>query len=359
MKILLHSNYRPQNTGGIEKVVEQLMRCCLDDAEAQIEVIFGDDITNSVQVDRVTLTGLRILFKIKGMSVLAFGNLKFFMKGIKADHIIFQSPYPGLWLALAMLGILRKKITVYVHAVPRLPKYLAALYAPLERLTSKNSQLVFTSEAVRKDYFYGNENTNRGLVVPLYLDSVADNSTCVEFKLPAKYALYVGRLASYKGVEHILLSAKRLQDINFVIAGTGDLLPQVTRKVEELELSNVTLIGRYVSESEKSYLISNSNFVLFPSTTKNEAFGIVQLEAMYHKKPLINTRLETGVNFVAPDGVCALTVAPDSVMELSDAIETLWQNESLVEELGLNGHIRLKKEFSEEKFRRAWSEIIF
>ena len=71
-----------------------------------------------------------------------------------------------------------------------------------------------------------------------------------------------------------------------------------------------------MDENTKHDLISNAAAFLFPSVHPTEAFGITQLEAMACAKPIINCWLSTGVNWVAPDGECAITVYPDDEQAL-------------------------------------------
>ena len=103
---------------------------------------------------------------------------------------------------------------------------------------------------------------------------------------------------------------------------------------------------------------ADCEILLFPSTSTGEAFGLTQLEAMYHAKPIINTWLHTGVNEVGVDGFNAVTVAPGDPEPLVQAITKLLRDSKLREELGKRGRELLQSDFSLDVIRREWSKYV-
>jgi len=172
------------------------------------------------------------------------------------------------------------------------------------------------------------------------------------------YFLYVGRLASYKGIDILIRSAQILPHISFVFAGEGPESSIVANALKDKSLTNVFLLNYFIPESLKHFLIENCYALLFPSVTSNEAFGLVQLEAMAHKKPILNTDLGTGVNFVAPNKLSALTSKPNDINSFTKNILLLWSNKELASILGNQGYQRYKKLFSASAFSSAWRSLI-
>ncbi len=83
-----------------------------------------------------------------------------------------------------------------------------------------------------------------------------------------------------------------------------------------------------------------------PSVERAEQFGLVQLEAMYCGKPVVATRLGTGVEFVTLDGETGLLVPPKDPHALADALRTLLGNPALRMRLGTAGQRRVEEVFS-------------
>jgi lipopolysaccharide/colanic/teichoic acid biosynthesis glycosyltransferase len=88
-------------------------------------------------------------------------------------------------------------------------------------------------------------------------------------------------------------------------------------------------------------------FVL-PSVTRAEAFGLVQLEAMARAKPVICTRLPTGVPWVNVDGITGLTVPPGDSRALSAALQRLAGDAALRRRMGEAARERFETEFTRD-----------
>lgn len=355
-KILIHSNYRPENHGGIELVVKLIINS-LPRADYEITCFFGDmENSNSVINDRLNYISRRILMKFAGACILSWGNVKFLLDSLKSELIVFQEPYPTLWPAMFIIrNILRKKVIVLVHANPVSKKLIMKIYGLIRSLVFNGSICVTTSPSLLKEIncsFF-----ERALVIPLSIPNILLPSTKF-LCLPVRYALYIGRLAEYKGIEYLLESAKLCPNINFVIAGDGPMAAYVSTLIAENRILNINFINRFVTEIEKFELIERASFVIFPSISENEAFGLVQLEAMKSKRAIINTWLDSGVNYVAPNNICAITVSRKSSEQLAQAICKLWNDPDLAVRLGQNGFDRFHLLFQEARFIDSWTSLI-
>ena len=83
-----------------------------------------------------------------------------------------------------------------------------------------------------------------------------------------------------------------------------------------------------------------------PSIEKNEAFGIVQLEAMACAKPIISCDLTNAVNNINQDGLTGFVVSPRCPTLLADAIRRLYQEPLLCHALGRTAYQYAKEKFT-------------
>lgn len=353
---LVHSNYNPQGFGGIERVVNQVIGI-INISKLKAVCICGSGcVSGKEKIGTTEILNIPIIAKVFGAPVLKWGNLNLLRYGFRSTAIIFQEPYPSLWPAIAFLSwIVKKRVIVVVHADPENGIFISRAYKFIRRFVFYKSEIILTSPFVGRDLIgvSGRSHT----VIPLCIDEPEMPSNVV-LGIKKPYCLYIGRLASYKGIDVLASAIKRCPNIKFVIAGDGPQQEIIKQLIADQAVKNVHFIGRTISEGEKSWLIQNSRFVVFPSTSRNEAFGLVQLEAMHAGKALVNTLLGTGVNFVAPDKICAITVRPRDVSDLAMGIKKLWCNKPMADRLGRGGRERYRLCFSRKQFIDSWKKVL-
>ncbi|MCK9476609.1 MAG: glycosyltransferase [Candidatus Muirbacterium halophilum] len=168
-----------------------------------------------------------------------------------------------------------------------------------------------------------------------------------EFLENKKIILFTGRLVYYKGVSFLIEAFNKLKrnDTTLVILGNGPYFS--TLKAQAMQNENIVFIPEADDEQLQVFLHACSIFVL-PSIEKSEAFGIVQLEAMACGKPVISTKLNSGVRSVNIDKVTGLQVEPKNSDDLMQALDKLLSDDELREEYGKNAIYSIKENYSSE-----------
>jgi glycosyltransferase involved in cell wall biosynthesis len=122
------------------------------------------------------------------------------------------------------------------------------------------------------------------------------------------------------------------------------------QRIEEAGLEErVRLVG-YLERRELKCLLHACRVFTMPSVEESETFGIAQVEAMACGKPIVNTRLLTGVPWVARDGIEARTVPPGSASALADALTRVLDHEDEAAAMGARSLRRAETTFSFSTF---------
>jgi glycosyltransferase involved in cell wall biosynthesis len=158
----------------------------------------------------------------------------------------------------------------------------------------------------------------------------------------------IGRLSTEKGQEYLIRAAgilkARYPDIKLLIVGDGAQRSYLASLAEQLNISaNVTFTGIV---SDVYPLIRRMDIIILPSLY--EAFGLVLLEAMAMKKPVIATRVN-GVPEIVAEGSTGLLVPPADAGALADAVIKFVDNPDLGRAMGEKGYLRFNQLFSSQQ----------
>lgn len=147
------------------------------------------------------------------------------------------------------------------------------------------------------------------------------------------HLLFLSNLLISKGVIVLLDALKILKEkeytfvCQFIGGETAEInAVQFFEEVNKRELSDlVTYVGRKVRE-EKEAFFRQADIFVFP--TYYETFGLVNLEAMEYKLPVISTN-EGGIPDIVKDGENGLICEKQNPVSLADCIAKLLDDEEL------------------------------
>ncbi len=176
------------------------------------------------------------------------------------------------------------------------------------------------------------------------------------------HLLFLSNLLISKGVIVLLDALKILKEkeytfvCQFIGGETAEInAVQFFEEVNKRELSDlVTYVGRKVRE-EKEAFFRQADIFVFP--TYYETFGLVNLEAMEYKLPVISTN-EGGIPDIVKDGENGLICEKQNPVSLADCIAKLLDNEELRVKMGSAGHEKFCREFTLDKFENRMRDIL-
>ena len=117
--------------------------------------------------------------------------------------------------------------------------------------------------------------------------------------------------------------------------------------IKDLEVEeNVAFQGK-VARDKLLQLYKEYDFLLFPSNF-NEPLGVVLLEAMSQKLPIIATKAGA-IPEVITHEVNGLLVTPEDSIMMAEAVKRLVETPSLAQKISSNGIRRIREEFNTDK----------
>ncbi|MBW6442675.1 glycosyltransferase family 4 protein [Patescibacteria group bacterium] len=162
-----------------------------------------------------------------------------------------------------------------------------------------------------------------------------------ELKRKNKIVLFLGRITLQKGPDYFIYAAKKvldyMEDVLFIVAGSGDMQEFMINKSIELGISDKVLFTGFLrgADIEKAYKMADVYVV--PSVS--EPFGITPLESISKGTPVILSK-QSGVSEVINH---CLKVDFWDVNELANKIISVLQYPSLKNCLKEHGLMEVKK----------------
>jgi rhamnosyl/mannosyltransferase len=360
VRVLHLGKYFPPSRGGIETVTRDLVegftrRGIVCDAlvasssrrgESQ-RIAYGD------YECRIVRAGVPLVVASTPLSpayILSFLGMK-----DQYDVVVVHLPNPLACLALMLSGF-RGRVVLIWHSDVVQQRVLRRLLSPLFSWTIRRADVVVgATSAHLEGSDYAEQLVPKGIVIPFGLDTVSYGPPSplggVASSRSSVHVLAIGRLVYYKGFD-VLLDAMALLPEHYCLdlVGSGPLRDGLERRAQELGLSRRVTFRGTLGEQELREAFQRCDIVCLPSVQSAEMFGMVQLEAMYHSRPLVVTDIpRSGVSSVNRHGVTGFTVKPGSSQELRDAIHALGESPELRERFGRAAHDTFQQNYTMQR----------
>jgi 1,4-alpha-glucan branching enzyme len=175
-----------------------------------------------------------------------------------------------------------------------------------------------------------------------------------QYALPfEKIVFFVGRMVREKGVQLLLESIpgilSRCPQAKFVLGGKGPMLEELKRKAWEMGIHEKVIFTGFIDDETRNQLLHFASATVFPSLY--EPFGIVALEAMAAKTPVIVSDTG-GLAEIVEHEVDGLKVIPGDVHSLVTQISSLLNNEDLAEKLMKNASTKIAELYQWDQIAR-------
>lgn len=230
------------------------------------------------------------------------------------------------WLTY-LAGIVAKKISgkplvIHVHATEfdRSGEAVNQAVYDLERLGMQEADCVMAVSNLTRNIVISRYGIDESKVFTVHnaVDFSGKKSVEVQRSVDEKVVTFLGRITFQKGPEYFIEAAKkvlkRYPNARFVMAGSGDMMNKMVRRVAKLGMGTHFHFTGFLRGDEVNQMYAYSDVYVMPSVS--EPFGISPLEAMRTGVPVIISK-QSGVSEVLTH---ALKVNFWDVDALADAI---------------------------------------
>ena len=241
-------------------------------------------------------------------------------------------PSPGVLLVLVLARLVRprRRVTAHWHCFLEPGRGVNGLLFELYQgmalwLLPKLSAVITTSPLLARELERHGCFHQKVVVLPCCLSQQQEQlGLALPVPVPGTAAvealrvLYIGRLDSYKRLDWLLEALSTLRSPwQLAVVGDGPKRTQFERLAERLSLqTSVHFYGR-LDEAAKLHQLSLSDVLVLPSESSNEAFGIVQLEAMAAGRPsLAFDQIRSGMGWVGRLSGLPWSQSPEGLPEV-------------------------------------------
>jgi glycosyltransferase involved in cell wall biosynthesis len=211
------------------------------------------------------------------------------------------------WLTY-LAGIVAKKISgkplvIHVHATEfdRSGESVNQAVYDLEKLGMDEADAVMAVSNLTRNIVITKYNIPESKVFTVHnaVDFSESTVAGINRSIDEKIVTFLGRITFQKGPEYFIEAAskvaKRLPNVRFVMAGSGDMMNKMVKRVAELNLGSRFHFTGFLKGDDVSKMYSYSDVYVMPSVS--EPFGISPLEAMRSGVPVIISK-QSGVSEV-------------------------------------------------------------
>ena len=291
-----------------------------------------------------------------------------FIAGLIAQKRDFNVIHAHDWLTypagIAAKTVSEKPLVIHVHATEfdRSGENVNQQVFDIEKRGMEVADRIITVSHLTRKIVIEKYGINPDKVVTVH-NSVEPISLPQDFKLETgfkeKVVTFLGRVTFQKGPDYFVEAAKKVlerdNNVRFVMAGSGDMLNKMIRRVAKLGIASKFHFAGFLKGQEVYEMYSMSDVYVMPSVS--EPFGISPLEAMMSEVPVIISK-QSGVAEILKH---ALKVDFWDVDDLADAIFGLLHYEGLskmFKKFGKQEVENLRWENSAFKVRDVYKSII-
>ena len=363
MRILHLGKYYAPERGGIERYLQALSEWMAARGETVGALVHqrpgvwrsSSETINDVEVRRVGCLAAPVYTPLSPTFPFALARA---LREFEPDLLHLHLPNPSCFAALMSARARRLPWVVHWHSdiPPDAPDWRLRLgyraYRPFEQALLKRARVII---ATSQSYLDASTALapwrSKVVVIALGIDEVSMPAARHELWPTGNglRLLAVGRLSHYKGFDVLIDALAKTRDARLVLVGKGERAEQLRARAAERNVAERIHFAGGLDETGLLAAYAAADAFVLPSLNRGEAFGLVLLEAMRARLPVIASAIVgSGVGEVVADGETGLLVQPHDVDALANAIDR-FEDVALRERMGAAGRRRWAERFTLER----------
>ncbi|WP_310379998.1 glycosyltransferase [Flavobacterium sp.] len=138
---------------------------------------------------------------------------------------------------------------------------------------------------------------------------------------------------------------KKQLPVKLILVGDGVEKKKYIQQVEDLGIQKQVFFAGYQADTSLYYSV----FDVFSLVSSHESFGLVLAEAMFHKLPIVATKVG-GMKYIVDDNETGFLVEKYEVQSIASKLEILSQNKQLRQEFGQKGFHKATQNYTEARY---------
>ncbi|MBD3262133.1 MAG: glycosyltransferase [Candidatus Altiarchaeales archaeon] len=361
MKLAIVSKHFLPYQGGIEyRILEVARWMTKKNVDITVYTTHEENTKDEEEIEGIKVKRSRALFSFSSAS-FAPKTLKNLLDG-DFDLAEVHAPDPASMIYTYIACRIKGKpyIVMYHADILRsgfLTQVLRRLYLPLQKLILGSAKkILVTTKAYAKDSESLKGFEEKLIESPSFVDTTRFNPEIDPKEITLKHGLedkktvlFVGRLVAYKGLDVLLEAHKKvvseLECVKLIIVGEGPLKEELRVKSENSGLGDSVIFTGKIRDGDLPKYYAACDVFALPSVTRQEAFGLVLVEAMACGKPCITSDFSGMPHVLGESGI---TITPKDPDKLRYALLNLLCDEEQRHKLGGEARMRAEKYFSVE-----------
>ncbi|MFC0263497.1 glycosyltransferase [Fontibacter flavus] len=350
-------------SGGVEQVRLTLIKG-LDKGKFEHKIVCtwaGGYVADSLEKEGVELIPIGVFKSI--LDIRKYGEVLRIIKEFK-PHIIHGAIFEGMAMA-AISGNLGK-VPVIILEETSDPVYRSQKAIWLQRFLVKLSDKIIgispnvCNFLIKKAKIHPNKVhlINNGVSIPS-VDFDQNQIEALKSKLKISSGDFiigaVGRVLDVvKRFSDILKALQKIDNpkVKFLLVGDGQDLNQLKNLAIDLGVEKQFLTVGYQSKTTYYYLIMD----VFCVPSANEGFGLVAVEAMFFRLPVIGTKVG-GLQDIVVDNQTGFLIPPNSPQEIAEKIQYLIDFPETSKSMGENGYERAMEHYTADRYCRKVEDL--